>query len=84
MPGRGPVRLLVVDQAALDGDAGDRLERLVASHGRPATMLLARSTSATPGGAWATVLHRPVSVADISSAVHRLIPLPAAQRRALD
>jgi hypothetical protein len=80
MPGRGPVRLIVVDQAALDEAAGDRLERLLASHGQPATMLLARSTSAAPGGRWDSVLRRPVSVADISSAVQDLIPLPVAQR----
>jgi DNA-binding response OmpR family regulator len=84
MPGRGPVRLIVVDQAALDDDAGDRLERLVASHGHPPTMLLARSTSATPGGSWATVLRRPVSMAEISSAVQSALPLPVGQRRALD
>jgi DNA-binding response OmpR family regulator len=84
MPGRGPVRLIVVDQAALDGEAGDRLARLLASHGHPATMLLARSTSATPGGAWARVLQRPVSVDEISSAVQSVLPLPAEERRALD
>jgi DNA-binding response OmpR family regulator len=80
MPERGPVRLIVVDQGALDGDTSDRLERLVASHDHPPTMLLARSTSATPGGSWTKVLHRPVSVADISGAVQDLIPLPVAQR----
>jgi hypothetical protein len=84
MPERGPVRLIVVDQGALDGDTSDRLERLVASHGHPPTMLLARSTSATPGGSWTKVLHRPVSVADISSAVQSALPLPVGQQRALD
>jgi hypothetical protein len=84
MPGRGPVRLLVVDQAALDGDAGDRLERLLASHDHPATMLLARSTSATPAGTWDSVLRRPVSVAEISSAVQSMLPLPVEERSALD
>ena len=84
MPERAPVRLIVVDQAALDGDTGDRLERLVASHGHPPAMLLARSTSAAPAGTWAKVLQRPVSVADIARAVQKQIPLPAEQRRALD
>jgi DNA-binding response OmpR family regulator len=83
-PERGPVRLIVVDQAALDGDAHDRLERLVASHGHPPTMLLARSTSATPGGSWDRVLQRPVSVADIASAVQSMRPLPAEHRRSID
>jgi DNA-binding response OmpR family regulator len=80
MPGRGPVRLIVVDQAALDEEAGDRLERLLASHGHPATMLLARSTSAAPGGRWDSVLRRPVSVAEIVRAVQTQLPLPPAQR----
>jgi hypothetical protein len=79
-PGRGPVRLIVVDQGALAADAGDRLERLVASHGHPPTMLLARATSATPGGPWTKVLRRPVSVADISSAVRAMVSLPAERR----
>ena len=83
-PGRGPVRLIVVDQAALDGDADGRLERLVASHAHPPTMLLARSTSATPDGTWDRVLRRPVSVADISSAVQSALPLPAERRGPID
>jgi AmiR/NasT family two-component response regulator len=81
---RAPVRLIVVDQAALDGDTGDRLERLVASHGHPPTMLIARSTSAIPAGSWDRVLRRPLSVADIVRAVQTRLPLPPAQRSALD
>jgi DNA-binding response OmpR family regulator len=83
-PDRGPVRLIVVDHAALDGEAGDRLARLVASHDHPPTMLLARATSATPGGRWDTILRRPVSVDEITRAVQQQLPLPAGQRRALD
>jgi DNA-binding response OmpR family regulator len=76
MPERGPVRLIVVDHSTLDGEADDRLERLVASHDHPATLLLARATSATPSGSWDTVLRRPVSVADIVHAVRSALPLP--------
>jgi hypothetical protein len=84
MPGRGPVQLLVVDQGALDGEADERLGRLTASHGHPATMLLARSTSAVPAGSWQRVLKRPVSVADIVRGVQEVLPLPAGQGRAID
>jgi hypothetical protein len=84
MPGRGPVQLIVVDQGALDAEADERLERLIASHGHPATMLLARSTSAAPAGAWHRVLKRPVSVADIVRAVQEVLPLPAGMRGAID
>jgi DNA-binding response OmpR family regulator len=86
MPGRGPVRLVVLDQGAIDGAGEDLLPRLLAAHGHPATLLIARSTSAMPtGGAqWRRVLHRPVSVADIAGAVQSLLPLPAEQRRPID
>jgi DNA-binding response OmpR family regulator len=84
LAGRGPVRLIVVDQSALHDDGGDRLERLLANHGHPPTMLLARSTSAAPGGSWDHVLRRPVSVAEISTAVRSVLPLPAEQRKRID
>jgi hypothetical protein len=84
MPERGPVQLIVVDQSALDGEPDERLERLAASHGHPATMLLARATSAAPAGSWRRVLKRPVSVADVARAVQEVLPLAAGQRRAID
>jgi hypothetical protein len=84
MPGRAPVRSIVVDQAALEPESDERLSRLLAVHGEPATMLLARSTSTTPSGPWRRVLRRPVSVAEIVDAVQQLIPLPAEARHALD
>jgi hypothetical protein len=84
VPGRGPVRLLVLDQDAIDGTSEGLLASLLAAHGSPATLLLARSTSATPTGPWRQVLHRPLSVADIAGAVQSLLPLPAEQRRPLD
>jgi DNA-binding response OmpR family regulator len=86
MPGRGPVRLVVLDQGAMDGAGQELLSRLLAAHGHPATLLVARSTSASPTGAaqWRHVLHRPVSVADIAGTVQSLLPLPAEQRRPID
>ncbi len=84
MPGRGPVRLIVVDQSALEAGDDDRLEHLVGTHGHPPTMLLARSTSATPAGSWDRVLRRPVSVAEIPTAVRSVLPLPAGRRGAID
>jgi DNA-binding response OmpR family regulator len=84
-PGRGPVRLVVLDQGAMDGAGQELLSRLLAAHGRPATLLIARSTSATPTGAqWRRVLHRPVSVADIAGTVQSLLPLPAEQQHPID
>jgi hypothetical protein len=84
-PDRGPVRLVVVDQSALDdADSAERLAQLLARHGEPQTILLARSTTETPGGPWQRVLRRPFSIADVVTAVASLLPLPAAGRRSLD
>jgi hypothetical protein len=84
MPGRGPVRAIVIDQGALDDERDGRLARLLAAHDEPAAMLLARSTSVTPPGPWQRVLRRPVSVADIVDAVQALLPLPPEERRSVD
>src|SRR5262245_23489785 len=72
--GRGPVRLVVVDQPAL-GEGDDALARLLARHGAPAALLLARATVGAPAGPWARVLVRPVSVADVVATVEALLPL---------
>jgi hypothetical protein len=84
-PGRGPVRLIIVDQSALS-DAGDaeQLAGLLARHGAPATLLLARATMSPPSGKWQRVLRRPISVADIMTATAALLTLPAADRNPLD
>lgn len=84
IPGRGPVRLVVLDQSVIDGADEQLLTRLLAAHDNPAVLLVARSTSTGPSGPWHRVLHRPVSVADIAGAVAGLLPLPAEQRRPLD
>jgi hypothetical protein len=82
-PDRGAVRLIVVDQAAL-GANGARLDQLLALHDAPATLLLASATAGTLAGAWQRVLRRPVSVADIATAVAAIVPLAAEGRHALD
>lgn len=83
-PDRGPVRLVIVDQRSL-GPGGDApLVRLLARHGEPPTMLLARATLAPPAGPWRQVLRRPVSVADVVAAAQALLPLPPAARHPID
>jgi DNA-binding response OmpR family regulator len=83
-PERGAVRLVIVDQPALSGAGGESLARLLANHGAPASMLLARATVESPSEPWQRVLRRPVSVADVVSATAALLPLPAADRHPLD
>ena len=82
-PDRGPIRLVVVDQAALKG-AEDKLDRLLSRHNAPSTLLLARPTLAAPSGPWDRVLQRPVSVGEIVAAAEALVPLSSGARHPLD
>jgi hypothetical protein len=86
--GRGPVCLIVVDDAALD-EGGERvladlLTRLLERHAGAATLLIARSTHAAPPGPWHHVLRRPLSIGEIVRAVETLVPLPPDARHPVD
>lgn len=81
---RAPVRLVIVDQDTLREPNEPALSQVLARHGAPATMLLARAAVAAPAGKWQRVLRRPVSIADIVAAVETLLPLPPDARDALD
>ena len=91
VPDRGPVRLILVDQAALpDEPAATTLTLLLERHGEPPAVLLARAMPATalpPSNtpvAWRLVLRRPASVGDLIAAVEAVIPLPPGSRRPVD
>src|SRR5258706_6591352 len=75
-PDRGPVRLVILDQSVLGGDADDQLVQLLARNESPATILLARPTVALPDpdGSWQRVLRRPVSVGEIVAATQASLP----------
>jgi hypothetical protein len=84
-PDRGVVRLVIVDQPALSGaGCDDALDRLLARHGAPATLLLARVTVEASHRQWQRVLRRPVSLADIVAAAAALLPLPPADHHPID
>lgn len=83
-PARGAVRLIIIDQPALSGASDEAVSRLLARHGTPATLLLVRAMVTPPEGPWQHVLRRPVSVADIVSAVATLLPLLPSQRHPLE
>ena len=90
-PSRGPIRLVLVDQAALQGDkALPLLTSLLHRYGDPAAMLLARAVpmSRPPEKAepapWMRVMRRPVSIDSIVAAVRELLPLPPGTSRPLD
>ena len=90
-PDRGPVRLVLVDQAVLQGDnALPLLTTLLHRYEDPASILLARTVSmprlpekAEPAP-WTRVIRRPVSIDGIVAAVRDLLPLPPASSRPLD
>jgi len=80
--GRGTVDLIVADhEAAAERDV---LADVVASHRSPPVILVARGTQAPPPGSWSRVIRRPLSVADVVTAVESVLPLAAEARRPLD
>lgn len=91
VPGRGAVRLVLVDQAALQGDeAFPRLTTLLHRHENPPAILLARGApmprrpDKAEAGPWARVVRRPVSIDGIVAAVRDLLPLPPDSSRPVD
>jgi hypothetical protein len=90
-PSRGPVRLVLVDQAALRGDETfPLLATLLHRFGDPAAILLARAVpmSGPPENVepapWTRVIRRPVSIDGIVAVVRELLPLPPGKSRPLD
>lgn len=77
-PGRGPVRLIIVEQSVLAGDALDRLRQ---RHGGPPVILLTGGAAPEPPGPWDRVLRRPISIGEIAEAVRSLVPQPRAVRK---
>ena len=87
--GRGPVELVLVDQAALTGrDSVPQLVQLARRHEQPALALLTRGVAPAPPSEaaleWRMVLRRPVSIAELVAAVQAILPLPPDSARPLD
>jgi hypothetical protein len=88
---RGPVRVVLIDQAAMSDDSAARLlGDLLQRHGDPEAVLLARALPAAPlpaaasAVAWRRVIRRPASVGDLVAAVRDIFPLPPEASRPLD
>ena len=88
---RGPVRLILIDQAVLeDEESATLLDTLLRRHGYPAPVLLARAMPAHPLPAaaapapWRCVIRRPASIADLVAAVQALLPLPPGSGRPIE
>ena len=88
---RGPVRVVLVDQAALaDEESATLLDALLRRHGSPVPLLLARAMPAYPLPAaatpapWRRVIRRPASIADLVAEVQTLLPLPPGSGRPIE
>jgi DNA-binding response OmpR family regulator len=90
MPGRGSVRVVLIDQASLAGDEAEaQLEALVRRHATPALVLLTKASQepsrlASVPGAWSRIVRRPASIADLVATVQQILPLPPESARPLD
>lgn len=84
LPGRGPVRLMVVDQDALIEAKSAMVTALRERLDAPDAVLVARATVRPPEGPWRRVLRRPVSVAEVVRAVEELVPLGPEMKHAID
>jgi len=74
-PGRGPVRLIILDQPVLLSAEDPLLGRLVGRHAEPLVVLVAPATRPRLEGPWGRVIRRPATIAEIVAAVRTLVPL---------
>jgi DNA-binding response OmpR family regulator len=83
-PGRGPVRLVMVDATAEDADAVELLDVLRGAHEGALFVLVSGAGRPLPTGRWDHVLRRPAAIDDIVAEVRRALPLPPEARHTLD
>ena len=81
--GRGPVRLILLDQDALTHDAQIDLDKLRRA-ADASLVLLAPATRRVSEGVWTGVLRRPLTVGELAQAIERLVPLSPEARRPID
>ncbi len=88
---RGPVRVVLIDQAALEDEAaGALLSSLLRRHHHPPPVLLGRALPALPlpagaaETAWARIVRRPASIGDLVATVQAILPLPPGSARPID
>lgn len=82
-PERGPVRLVIADQDAVDARVIDTLSRWRTALGAR-IVLVAHATRAVPSGPWDEVVRRPIAIEGIEDRVRALVPLPDEERKPLD
>jgi hypothetical protein len=75
--GRGPVRLIILDQAVIPSSSDPRLLALLETHPEAQTVLLAGAFQPALPGPWGQVLRHPTTIADIIQTAQQLLPPPA-------
>jgi DNA-binding response OmpR family regulator len=83
-PGRGPVRLILIDQDALAESDLRHVEKLRERISGAPILLLAPATRRLEEGPWAGVIRRPISISELVRAIESLAPLPAEARHPID
>jgi hypothetical protein len=81
---RGPVRLLILDQSAVQGADDPTVGQLVSKHPGSVPLLLESAFHPSVQGSWEHVLRHPVTIADIVATTQQLLPLPAPVAHPLD
>ena len=83
-PERGPVRLILVDQAALGGSADELLASLRARHSNALMMLLRGHAFPAPSGNWDGVVTRPVTIGELASEIEARVPIRCPDHARMD
>lgn len=74
-PGRGPVRLVLVDQTLLGAELeADAIERLHRATWRARLVLVAPANRKEAAGPWTDILRRPITVGDIADYISQILP----------
>jgi ActR/RegA family two-component response regulator len=73
--GRGPVRLVLVDQSSLGDEVdADAIERLRQVTWQAPVLLIAPGNRQAARGSWTAVIRRPITVGDIADTAARILP----------
>lgn len=74
--GRGPIRLIILDQAVIPSGNDPRLTSLLHKHPEAESVLIAGALLPLPPGQWSQVIRHPTTIAEIIQTVHPLLPHP--------
>jgi CheY-like chemotaxis protein len=83
MPGRDPVRLVVLDQDALPVEDGGEVQELLRGLAIP-IVLIAPVMRRAREGPWTRVVRRPISIGGLVRTVQDLVPLKPEARQPID